>query len=397
MAEYLTAAEAAHRLGVSRQTLYAYVSRGLLRAHEAGDPRQRRYAAEAVTRLARERKRGRRPREVARATLDFGLPVMESAITLIQDGKLFYRGADVVALARHASAEDVAALLWKFPAKTAFGAVATRLTENLRPLLRQYDSTSRDQALLPLFAAATDDEGTAFWQRDPRRLAEGSGALVRMLLACVTGQLPSAAPMHRQLADAWKLDEAGADLVRMALVVCADHELNASSFTARCVASTGASLRASVIGGLAALSGGRHGGSTARIEGFWRGLDPDGLNAQLRGRLAADEVLPGFGHNLYPEGDVRATVLLTDTLPRFPEARALVQGVDRLIGVAPNIDFALVALRRYLRLPEGSAYCLFALGRSIGWIAHAMEQWETGQLIRPRAVYSGPLPNGATG
>jgi len=395
VAEYLTAAEAANRLGVARQTLYAYVSRGLLRAHEAGDPRQRRYAAEAVMRLARERKRGRRPKEVAKATLDFGLPVLESAITLIQDGRLFYRGADVVTLARQATVEDVAALLWNLPAKTAFGPVTAGLPENLKPLLHQYEATPRDQALLPLFAAATNDEATAFWQRDPRRLAEGGGALVRMLLACVTGRSPTAAPLHQQLADAWSLDEAGADLVRVALVLCADHELNASSFTARCVASTGASLRAAVIGGLAALSGGRHGGSTARIESFWRGLDPDGLNAQLRGRLAADEVLPGFGHNLYPEGDVRAAVLLADVLPRFSEARALVQAVDRLIGVAPNIDFALVALRRYLRLPEGSAYCLFALGRSIGWIAHAMEQWETGQLIRPRAVYSGPLPNGA--
>jgi citrate synthase len=249
--------------------------------------------------------------------------------------------------------------------------------------------------LLPLFAAATSDDGTALWQQDPRRLAEGCGALVRVLSSCVADAPPGAAPLHRQLARAWRLDERGADLVRMALVLCADHELNASSFTARCVASTGASLRAVVIGGLAALSGGRHGGTTARIETFWRGLDDGKMPSQLRRRLAADETLPGFGQRLYPEGDVRAAVLLAHILPRFPRAKALVTAANELTGQAPNIDFALVALRRFLKLPEGSAFGLFALGRSLGWIAHAIEQRETGQLIRPRAVYTGPLPEGA--
>ncbi|MGD0432032.1 MAG: citrate synthase family protein [Acetobacteraceae bacterium] len=392
MADYLSAAEAAKRLGVSRQTLYAYVSRGLLRAHETADPRQRCYASEAVTRLADERRRGRRPKDVAKATLDWGLPVLESAITLIQDGRLFYGGVDAVALARDATVEDVAASLWRLPASTAFGPAPPVTPDIMVALIRHYDSTPRDEALLPLFAAATSDDGTAFWQHDPRRVAEGCGGLVRVLLSCVAGSPPTAAPLNEQLAAAWRLDAAGADLVRMALVLCADHELNASSFTARCVASTGASLRAAVIGGLAALSGGRHGGMTARIESFWHGLDRGSPLARLRRRLAADEALPGFGHPLYPDGDVRAAVLLEQILPRFHQARALVDAADQLTGQAPNIDFALVTLRRFLKLPEGSAFGLFALGRSVGWIAHAIEQRENGQLIRPRAVYAGPAP-----
>lgn len=394
MADYLSAAEAANRLGVSRQTLYAYVSRGLLRAHETNDPRQRRYASEAVARLANERRRGRRPKEVAKATLDWGLPVLESAITLIQDGHLYYRGVDAVTLAKDATVEDVAALLWQLPAATAFGPMPAET-----PILQQAlaDHVPRDEALLPLFAAATSDDGTAFWQRDPRRIAEGCGVLVRTLLACVAGVPPNAAPLHRQLAKAWRLNSKGADLIRRALLLCADHELNASSFTARCVASTGASLRAAVIGGLAALSGGRHGGMTGRIETFWRSLDEANLAADLRRRLAADEALAGFGHPLYPAGDTRATVLLEPILPHFPLARELVTAAKHLTGHAPNIDFALVTLRRHLNLPEGSAFGLFALGRSVGWIAHAIEQRQTGQLIRPRAVYTGPLPDrGAT-
>jgi citrate synthase len=359
------------------------------------DPRQRRYASEAVARLADQRRRGRRPKEVAKATLDWGLPVMESAITLIQGGRLFYRGVDAVTLAKSATAEDVAASLWRLPASAAFGPTPPAVPEIMPAINRHHTGTPRDEALLPLFATATSDDGTAFWQHDPRRLAEGCGALVRVLLSCVAGNPAGTAPLHEQLASAWRLDEAGADLVRMALVLCADHELNASSFTARCIASTGASLRAAVIGGLAALSGGRHGGMTARVESFWRSLDGSSPLSHLRRRLAADEALPGFGHPLYPEGDARAAVLLARTLPVFPRARALVNAVDQLTGRAPNIDFALVVVRRFLKLPEGSAFGLFALGRSVGWIAHAIEQRETGQLIRPRAVYTGPAPEGA--
>lgn len=394
MADYLSAAEAANRLGVSRQTLYAYVSRGLLRAHETSDPRQRRYASEAVARLADERRRGRRPKEVAKATLDWGLPVLESAITLIQGGRLFYRGVEAVELAKAATAEEVAASLWRLPAAIAFGPTPPTTPKIMTALAHHYRGTPPGEALLPLFAAATSDDGSALWRQDPDRLAEGCGALVRLLLSCVAGAPPGVPPLHRQLAKAWRLDGKGADLVRMALVLCADHELNASSFTARCVASTGASLRAAVIGGLAALSGGRHGGMTSRIETFWRGLDDGNPVVQLRRRLAAAEALPGFGHPLYPEGDVRAAVLLAHILPRFPRARAVVNAVDQLTGQAPNIDFALVTLRRFLKLPEGGAFCLFALGRSVGWIAHALEQRETGQLIRPRAVYTGPIPEG---
>jgi citrate synthase len=384
--DFLTAQEAALRLGVSRQTLYAYVSRGLLRAHDADDPRQSRYATDAVAALARERRRGRQPREVAKATLDFGMPVLESAITLIQGGRLFYRGIDAVALAADASVEAVAALLWDLPEGAAFGP---------NPPSFAIAATTDDpsgEALLPRFAAAAHDDSTASWRTDDRRLAEGCGQLIRLMLACVTGVAPTAAPLHEQLARAWGLDEAGAHLMRTALVLCADHELNASNFTARCVASTGASLRSAVIGGLAALSGPRHGGATFRAESLWRVLEAGPLPALLRRHLAAGEEVPAFGHPLYPEGDPRAAALLARILPRFPAARAMIEEIVSMTGIEPNIDFALITLRRFLGLPEGHAFQIFALGRTVGWIAHAIEQRRTGQLIRPRAVYTGRAP-----
>lgn len=393
MPDYLNSTEATALLGVSRATLYAYVSRGLLHAHAADTPRESRYLREEVEQLARQRGQGRKPREVAQAALNWGLPVLESSITLIEQGRLYYRGEDAVDWARAHTLEETAALLWQYPADAAFAAHAVEAAPVLPDLQQCMAGQPCENTLLALFTVASDDAATAAWQQSPERLAAGCGALLRLLAACLLGTAPDKTPIHLQCAQAWALDAQGADLVRMALVLCADHELNASGFTARCVASTGASLRAAVVGGLAALTGGRHGGTTARVEALWDELGEAQAPARLRQRLARGETLPGFGHHLYPEGDVRAALLL-EMLPRQGPAAALAAEVMALTGLAPSVDFALVALRRHLQLPAGSAFGLFALGRCAGWLAQALEQRATRQIIRPRAAYTGPRPAG---
>jgi len=393
MPDYLNSTEATALLGVSRATLYAYVSRGLLHAHAADTPRESRYLREEVEQLARQRGQGRKPREVAQAALNWGLPVLESSITLIEQGRLYYRGEDAVDWARAHTLEETAALLWQYPADAAFAAHAVEAAPVLPDLQQRMAGQPCENTLLALFTVASDDAATAAWQQSPERLAAGCGALLRLLAACLLGTAPDKTPIHLQCAQAWGLDAQGADLVRMALVLCADHELNASGFTARCVASTGASLRAAVVGGLAALTGGRHGGTTARVEALWDELGEAQAPARLRQRLARGETLPGFGHHLYPEGDVRAALLL-EMLPRQGPAAALAAEVMALTGLAPSVDFALVALRRHLQLPAGSAFGLFALGRCAGWLAQALEQRATRQIIRPRAAYTGPRPAG---
>ena len=393
MPDYLNSTEATALLGVSRATLYAYVSRGLLHAHAADTPRESRYLREEVEQLARQRGQGRKPREVAQAALNWGLPVLESSITLIEQGRLYYRGKDAVDWARSHTLEETAALLWQYPADAAFAAHAVEAAPVLPDLQQCMAGQPCENTLLALFTVASDDAATAAWQQSPERLAAGCGALLRLLAACLLGTAPDKTPIHLQCAQAWALDAQGADLVRMALVLCADHELNASGFTARCVASTGASLRAAVVGGLAALTGGRHGGTTARVEALWDELGEAQAPARLRQRLARGETLPGFGHHLYPEGDVRAALLL-EMLPRQGPAAALTAEVMALTGLAPSVDFALVALRRHLQLPAGSAFGLFALGRCAGWLAQALEQRATRQIIRPRAAYTGPRPAG---
>lgn len=392
MPTYLSSAEAAAALGVSRQTLYAYVSRGLLTAQTDNKVRESRYLDEEVRRLATQRTRGRKPKEVAKATLSWGLPVLESGLTLIEDGRLYYRGHDTVALAATSSVEDVAALLWNCSAPQAFAANDVPVQAAYAGMLKHFAGRRPEDALLPLFTIASDDAATAAWQTSPERMAEGCGVLMRLLAASLLGTRPNAAPVHEQCAKAWKLDAEGAALVRMALILCADHELNASSFTARCVASTGTSLRASVIAGLAALTGGKHGGTTARVEAMFDEIGEQHVAEKMQQRLARGEDLPGFGHHLYPDGDVRAIALLKDILPQHPAWQEMIKAAYTLIGHHPSVDFALVAVRRHLQLSVGAAFGLFALGRGMGWIAQALEQRATGELIRPRAAYTGPRP-----
>ncbi len=207
-------------------------------------------------------------------------------------------------------------------------------------------------------------------------------------------------PAHALLANVWKPSDAGfADIVRAALVLCADHELNVSAFAARVVASTGAHLHATVCAGLAALSGPRHGGATARAYA----LITDARDAAsprdfIETRLQRGDDLPGFGHALYPHGDPRAAELLARlraqhaNAPAMRELDAIVTATEDVSGQHPNIDFMLAAICHANALPATPALVMFAAGRLAGWLAHALEQQAEGKLIRPRARYTGVMP-----
>jgi citrate synthase len=235
-------------------------------------------------------------------------------------------------------------------------------------------------------AAMADLARAGQWTARP---ADVLGDAVRVLerMAWAAAGLPgpavrhSSLPLHQKLASAWGVGAKAADIIRRALVLTADHELNASTYATRVVASTHAPLGACVTAGLAALVGPLHGGMTDRL----RRLLADQGQA-IGTRLALAEPIPAFGHRLYPDGDPRAADLLAHALPR-QRLRRLIEAVRTMTGTAPNIDCALVALEQRLALPEGAALGIFAVGRTVGWIAHALEQWRDGTLIRPRAVY----------
>ena len=387
----IDAAAAVALLEVGRATLYAYVSRGQIRAEpDPADPRRRLYRRADIEQLRERKARGRRPEKVAEATLDWGLPVLDSGISLIADGRLSYRGQDATQLARSHTIEATARLLWGCGAIDPFDAPAPPMPPAwgpVLPLLVGLPPFDRAQALLALAPPALP-----IWRRTTARLWPEAAGLLRLTAAAALGRAPSILPIHRMLADAWRLDDDGADRLRAALVLSADHELNASTFTVRCIASTGAALPAALLGGLAALSGPRHGGMTGRVEALFEALERDGDPERLiAGRIARGEGIPGFGHPLYPAGDPRGAMLLAlaagDDL-----AAGLVRAMAALTGELPTLDVGLAALARQLRLPAGSAAALFAIGRTAGWLAHALEQAGQGRLIRPRARYTGPMP-----
>jgi len=390
MPRLLTAESAADRLGVSRATLYAYVSRGFVRTHPApDDPRRRLYSASDIERLTGNKTRGRKAADIAAATLDFGLPALASGITLIEGDRLYYRGRDAAQLAARASLEETTRLLWNC-SEDPFGA-APRLSRSAAKLIASLaDAFPLDRCMAVLPIAGIGDAMT--WQRDERRLWHDGALLLRLMAAAATGTAPSDAPIHLHVARAWGLSERAAQSIRAALVLCADHELNSSAFAVRVVASTGASLAACLAAGLSALSGPRHGGTTSLVEILFEEAERFGDSRRLvQERLRRGDILPGFGHPLYRGGDPRALALLR-LLPPDPTREALRDAMDAIRGVQPNVDFALVSLRRALRLKPGSALALFAIGRTAGWIAHALEQQAEDKPIRPRARYTGPPP-----
>jgi len=391
MAGLIDAAEAVALLGVGRATLYAYVSRGQIRAEpDPADPRRRLYRRADIDALRQRKARGRRPERVAEATLDWGLPVLESGVSLIADGRLSYRGQDAIQLARNTTLEATARLLWDCGATDPFDAPPPPMPTAwapVLPLLTGLAPIERASALLALVPSTLPS-----WRRTAARLWPEAAALVRLIAAAALGQAPSALPVHATLGRAWGLDRGGADKLRTALVLCADHELNASTFTVRCIASTGAALPAALLGGLAALSGPRHGGMTGRVEALFDELARDGDPERLiAGRVGRGDSVPGFGHPLYPAGDPRGAALLALAGSDAPTL-GLVRAVSDLSGQAPSLDVGLVALARQLKLPPGSAAALFAIGRTTGWLAHALEQAGQNRLIRPRARYTGPMP-----
>jgi citrate synthase len=398
MVTWMRSEDAARKLGVSRATLYAYVSRGLIRsAPEPGKPRQRRYAREDVERLRGRSEERRDPSKTAERALHWGVPVLESSITLIDGGRLFYRGRDVADLAVNCSVEEVAALIWTGETdadvftSTQLHVVAGSKSGGGLPFV------ARAQSMLPLVGAR---DLLAFDLR-PRAVAQ-CGWRILNLLASVAAESSDLEPtIEETLRKYWLPKSAHAtELIRAALILCADHELNVSSFAARCVASAGATPYAVVLAGLAAIEGAKHGGMSARVDTMLdelrRGRD---LRRTLTERMRRGEPLVGFGHRLYEDGDPRARVLLEMLQKRFPKSSELAFALDvanvgeELSGDRPTVDFALVALGRVLKLDSGAPLTLFALSRTIGWIGHAIEQYARDEIIRPRARYAGPMPS----
>ena len=436
---YITAREAARILDVKLPTLYAYVSRGLVRSLPASESRRRRYAREDVVRLRARADARRGHGAVAAGALRWGEPVLDSAITeILADGHR-YRGHRAADLAREHCFEDVAELLWR--SRPVVGEPSDTGERGCDPVTLPWRASADEETVravrscLPDRAAAFDvlslvvglwsarhrpprtDQPAATNAADRAELVEATRLMVTM--AHALGEASELSVQGDSMAEcllAALTNRPGAlrdpairrwqrRTIDGVLVLMADHELNASSFAARVAASVGATLPACVSAGLATVSGARHGGACDRIEAFVGAHRSAAMvERAVTERLAAGASVTGFGHPLYPAGDPRARVLLAwaedarqngwsgaHSATRMAKGgRALIAAMAANEREPPTCDVGLVVLCATLGLRSGSASALFALARTAGFIAHALEQRESGFQVRPRARYIGP-------
>lgn len=411
----LSAREAIALLGIKRETLYAYVSRGLVRSVPGdGTARGRRYFKSDLERLKARHDARAGHAAVAGAALRWGEPVLDSAITRI-DAELgpVYRGEAATTLVeRDTPFEAVAARLWGaerverfvadgpgLPVRTVAplveGAPLPMLAAVV-PLLATRDPArfqAPESAELPRARALIARMVAALALRDRRRVdrALAAASLARALAIALGSQ---ARESERAIADSPKARRVSA--IDAALVLCADHELNPSTFAARVAASSGADLYACISAALATLSGPRHGGVCDRIEAMLAEAGEPARAAKIvRERARRGEAIPGFGHPLYAKGDPRASPLLDAAQSLAPKAdtvrtvMAVVRAMRDEGRELPTLDLGLVALSGALGFPPGSAVALFAIGRTAGWIAHVLEQRKADFVLRPRARYVG--------
>ncbi|GAA4355761.1 citrate synthase [Variovorax defluvii] len=377
-------AEACRLLEVQPQTVYAYVSRGKLEVMpDPADTRRSLYRAEDVAALARRKQAGRKHETLATNTL-FGVePSIPTSLSSFHRGRLYYRGQDAVALAGSASLEDVARLLWDAQQPVDFG---------IRRAVRA-GKPGRVAAFTALAALAAGGHSTR--GRLTRVLHAEAQSLVGQLADCFGAQ-KAEQPLHLRFAQGWNQSPQVAELLRTAMVLLVDHELTSSAFTTRIAASTGASLPACLLAGLSTLSGPLHGDASGRVQVLFGEVERLGEDQVITHYLSSGLPLAGFGHHLYPDGDPRAAALLSLFEPPPAIARFIGKATE-LTGLKPNIDVALAALVAHHQLPADAAFGLFATARSVGLLAHGLEQLEVTQVIRPRGRYVGRMPEATQG
>ncbi|MCG8417393.1 MAG: citrate synthase family protein [Proteobacteria bacterium] len=417
--EFLSARAAARLLDIKLATLYAYVSRGLVRSVPGPGGRPRRYLRGDVERLKARRDARRGHGAVAAGALRWGEPVLDTSISEITASGPRYRGHEAIKLANEYCFEEVAELLWtgalvgKGEHKAWPDCPEQNVLRQIREFLpRRTPPIAILAAVVPLMAARDPDRhdhtATAEITRARRIIVTMAAALgrpgrkgqVRSSDVDRDGQLTVAEQLlyglslRPRVRSPGKRSQSERRAVHRALILVADHELNASTFATRVAASTGSDLYACLSAGLATLSGPRHGGLVERVEALMRECARPGRARQvIRERARRGDDIPGFGHQLYPGGDPRARTLLANARSLAGKNRevailsALADEMERLGRQPPTCDVGLVALASALRLEPGAASALFAVGRVAGWIAHSFEQRAAGFLMRPRARY----------
>lgn len=405
----LTSDEVAARLGVKVQTLYAYVSRGLIGCLRT--PQGSRFEPLEVEEFA-ARRRSQPVRRQGRLAAK-PLMVLDTDLAVVEDDELYLRGQPAGALARSRTVEEVAAWIWT-------GDCAAELT---RPSQQDLTAAEALLAAMPAAASRTDQLSAlalALSATDPQTAAGTAQGLQaagsRFLLAAPAVLAHSSGGARRQTdspADSSSVAEqlwlalSDQDLqpeylqaINAALILTIDHDLAVSTLAGRIAASargSGYAVLSAALGAFATPLHGHASHSAARLlRSIRSGQSPRHAVAEIMTSTNGRGV-PGFGHFAYQDGDCRAKTLL-ELIPALPHGPAVVEAVAALVEEAggsgqlqPNIDLALAALTQAAGMNDDDAPLFFALGRSVGWIAHAIAEYHQQPLrLRPQGRYTGP-------
>ncbi|MDH6218861.1 citrate synthase [Streptomyces pseudovenezuelae] len=398
----LTTKEAAELLGVKSETVYAYVSRGQLSSRRVPGGRGSTFDVKEVEALAR-----RNRRESAGSSASGSELSVRTRITLIEADRYYFRGVDATRMATRYSYEEVAEWLWtgrlrpgvEFAAPDASVAVARRAVDALPE-----HAGPTDRLRVAAIAAAT---------ADPLRFDLSEDAVLgtaRTLIPTLVTALPPARRGHRDtgpLADRlWARlsgrdpDEASLRALDTALALLVDHDLAASTLAVRVAASARAHAYAAVSAGLGVLEGPLHGAASGLAHRLLLDvLDQGDAAPVIADELRAGRRIPGLGHRLYPGEDPRARILfglledIPKAAPALAAARDIVTVTARHTPLHANVDLALAVLTASAGMPATAGETIFAVARTAGWIAHALEEYGERPLrMRPSGHYVGPKP-----
>ncbi len=405
--DFVTSKQAMKLLNIRRQTLYAYVSRGIIRRFATPGIATSLYSLEDIYALV-ERKAAHRGHAAAAAdAMHWGSPIFSSTVTQIDELGPHYRGHNFCDLIAHPNHfECVAELLWSGilldePVSWKYTALPSECAEVVNSFL---DNPTRP-TILRLMAATT----LALGESSSDELRAGNTVeLAKRLMFSYIGAIGTLGPRGQFFIPSVGVSVASAVLqalgceptsatisaINALLITAADHELSPPTFAARVCASASAGLHACIIAAISAHSGYQLGRGCDRIEALVDSFENENeMKKILRQKLRDGFKIPGFNLVLYPEGDPRARVLLDvasrlDHGSKLAATLALVDLAQRESGQHPNIEIGLVALAYALGLPRHSAVALWALGRTAGWVAHIIEQRLSGMPIRPRAQFA---------
>lgn len=351
-----------------------------------------------------------------------GIVATTSSISSIIDGVLTYRGIDIDELAEHASFEEVVYLLWygRLPKKeelTSFtrdlaanAAVPQQVIDQIKSFPKEVNSMAALRTIvssLALFDEEAEDMSKEANFRKAVKLQAQIGTLVAAFERIRNGKEPVAPKADYGVAANFLYMLTGKEpnaiaieAFNKALVLHADHELNASTFAARVTVATLSDIYSGVTSAIGALKGPLHGGANEQVMAMLEEIgSPGNVESYIREKLDAKEKIMGFGHRVYKDGDPRAKHLqkmsaelgkITGHMDWYDMSIKIESIVTGEKGLKPNVDFYSASVYTSLEIPRDLFTPIFAISRTSGWTAHILEQYDNNRLIRPRADYIGP-------